>query len=216
MSYSLSKEKLGSEQSKTNCTNSNQTPYSMKKKTTSNAYSESPDHVREYYFYLGQISILFANVEENIMAILGSLLNSNQVLIKIVLEGNGLEKNIQILKKVNQMQHFQEPQLTQLIQQIGTVKKVRNKFIHGIWSKPWVCQETNEATARCSANRIKYMENPKLTSGEQMVISKAWMSSTQEVYTLSYLIKITRQLEDIILSQEAMIKHVEEHPITDY
>src|SRR5690606_4915372 len=70
-------------------------------------YSSSSDIVKEFYFYLGLLSTKFAEMETNVVSLLGSLVTEEVFLINPIIEKNSLSQNIELLKKINLYKEFE-------------------------------------------------------------------------------------------------------------
>ncbi len=98
-------------------------------------YLNSKDTEKEFYFYLGLLATLFSKMESNLLDILGKLIVDDFVLTNTILEKNSLAQNIELLKSINRYRGFQEKYFESLISKMGSVRKNRNLFIHGVWSE---------------------------------------------------------------------------------
>lgn len=127
-----------------------------------NKYSNTDKPKKEFYFYLGLLSTLFARMESNLITILGQLIVDNFVLTSTILERNSLAQNIELLKKINKYRGYEEAAIKNLTDKISNVKSKRNLFIHGIWSDPF--ELDNDIIILCYEARLLYEEFLRITS----------------------------------------------------
>ena len=78
---------------------------------------------KEFYAYLGLLSVQFAKMEHKLTVILCQLLGNEDNLINlIVIENNTLEKNLDLLKKINKIRHIYPQIITELNEEIAENK----------------------------------------------------------------------------------------------
>jgi hypothetical protein len=144
---------------------------------------------KEFYLNLGILSTQFAIVEEYIRAILAMIMNRDNLFIGLyAIENNTLEINLQLFKKINQIVGYEKDELNRIIEKIHLIKKTRNSFIHGVWSKPE--ESGGEIQIYVSKSKIKFIED----EGDG---SPAFYSSSQDVYTLTEIKENIKKLKDI-------------------
>jgi len=170
-------------------------------------YKNIPENEKEFYFYLGQMSTSFAKMEYNILTILGNLIIDDFVLTATILESNSLAQNIELLKKINKYRCFETNSLSNLISKIGSVRKNRNLFIHGIWGEPF--EKENDLMIICREPKILYEEKKDDKKTDR--IAKTWTSSKSHEFRLSYIKRQIEIIEDIITAQNALIKQLADH-----
>jgi hypothetical protein len=160
---------------------------------------------KEFYAYLGLLSVKFSEMENNLNQIVAGLIHNDDLIVTALLtEDNTLHKNLELLKKVNKFRDFQVSYIKQMVDQIGKVKITRNLFIHGVWSKP--VQYENDILSHCNDVRLKYSDE-KDRNGE--VVSKRWQMNEHKEFRLSYIIQEIHRINDIIVIQKAMLKKLE-------
>jgi len=111
---------------------------------------------KQLYYYLGLISTKFASLEYNVLNLLSRLVVDNFVLATTILDKNTLYQNVELIKKINKYQKFEEATVSKLISNISKVRKTRNLFIHGIWSNPE--KEGEQVVIQCAEPKILYEE----------------------------------------------------------
>lgn len=160
---------------------------------------------KEFYAYLGLLSVKFAKLEFNISAILGKLINSDEDLIVITLvENNSLNQNIELLKKINRIRKYQESSIENLIEEIGRVKNERNLFIHGLWGIPY--ESENDVKVNCEERKIRHSVDKDMKGNK---VSQTWKLNKNQTYRLSYMKKRISTIDNILLAQEALIRKLE-------
>ena len=120
-----------------------------------------------------------------------------------------LHQNIQLLQKINEIRSYREDVIKTLLEQISRIKSDRNLFIHGIWGSP--NKSDNDIQIVCKHRRTLY-KSEKDTKGE--VIQKKWIMNKSQIYNLSYIKRQITKIEDILLSQEYLIKELENETFT--
>ena len=166
-------------------------------------YAEFDDVDKELYFYLGLLSTKFAVLEYNVLKLLGRHISEDFVLTNNLFERNSLAQNIEFLKKINIRKGFEVDAISNLIQKITNIKKKRNLFIHGLWGKPR--SEENDWIITCQEPKMDYSEQHE--NGKR--IRQTWKSTTDYEFRLSYLKKLTQDINDIIFAQNYLIEKIE-------
>jgi hypothetical protein len=163
------------------------------------------DTEKDFYAYLGLLSVKFSEMENNLAKIVATLINNDdKVITALLTEDNTLHKNLELLKRLIKVRDFQTPYIIQMIDLIGKVKAMRNLFIHGVWTKPHESQ--NDIVSSCNDIRIKYSEE-KDTNGK--ITSQKWQMNEHKEFRLSYVIQEIHRLNDIIFIQKTMLKALE-------
>jgi hypothetical protein len=62
-------------------------------------YSDYNDIEKKFYFHLGLLSTKFAEMETNVISLLGGMITDEIFLINPIIEKNSLSQNIDLLKK---------------------------------------------------------------------------------------------------------------------
>ena len=172
----------------------------------SDKYNKTEESKKEFYFYLGLLSTLFAKMESNLLTILGSLIADDFVLTTTILERNSLAQNIELLKKLNNYRDYEKKSLRNLIDKISKIKGTRNLFIHGIWGEPF--ELDNDIIMTCDEAKLLY-EEEKDANG--LIENKSWASKTRHEFRLSYIQKLVENVEDIITVQNYFINKLSGH-----
>ena len=167
----------------------------------SDKYAAASLPKQEFYYYLGLLSTKFAKTEYNILMILGLLIVEDFVLTGTLLEQNTLDRNIQILKKINKYRRFKSNLMSQMLEKLGSVKKNRNLFIHGIWSDPYV--EENDLMISCTEPKVQLTE---------LAHCRNWSSAKSHKFRIAYIKKQVLILDEISLTQDHLIKELKLNP----
>lgn len=168
-------------------------------------FKNTDENKKEVYFYLGLLSTLFAKMESKLLIIVGKHITSDFVLANTLFERNTLAANIEMLKKINDLKEFENETVNRLIQKITNIKKIRNLFIHGVWSDPEV--RVNEIFIVCRESKLDYSE--KKENGNR--ISRQWSSCKTTEFRLSYLRKQVDHVEEILLVEDYLIQKFEDY-----
>lgn len=161
------------------------------------SYTGYDDIEKEFYFHLGLLSTRFAEMETNVMSLLGSIITDEIFLINPVIEKNSLSQNLDLLKKVNLYKEFEQEAVQDLINRISNVRKNRNLFIHGLWGKPY--QKDGEVLIDCLEQKI----TPKMVT-----LGRMWASAKEHYFKLSDIISQIDELNDIIDLQNTLLKKI--------
>lgn len=160
-------------------------------------YTNYNDIEKEFYFHLGLLSTKFAEIETNVISILGGLITDEIFLINPIIEKNSLSQNIELLKKINLYKEFEKEDVQNLITRISEVRKDRNLFIHGLWGKPY--QEGGEISIDCLEQKV----TPKMARYGRM-----WASGKEHSFKLSEIISRIDELDFIIDLQNNLLKKI--------
>ena len=157
------------------------------------------ENEKEVYALLGLLSVRFAKMEFNITKILTELVKADDDLIVMTLiASNNIAKNIDMLKKINQIRDFETATLDEQIKLINNIKSDRNLFIHGIWHEPRFTKSKREII--CEEKKIRYSKTSK---GQEWSYNKIHLFSIE---TLSNRIK---DIDIILASQNMILKKLE-------
>ncbi len=88
---------------------------------------------REAFYLLGKLSTQFAELEELVQEFICFLVLNENVVGQYLLEKNTLDSNLKLLEKLNEYYEFQPEIIHATIQEIYTIKQIRNNLIHGTW-----------------------------------------------------------------------------------
>ncbi|MEP5366138.1 MAG: hypothetical protein ABJQ37_19980 [Reichenbachiella sp.] len=158
---------------------------------------------KEFYAYLGLLSVRFANMEYYLTSLLSMLLISDDDYLYplTILENNNLNSNLDSLKKVNKIRGYEEQSISQMISEIRKVKDHRNLFIHGIWHVP----KSNDGkfSVTCEKKKIKFEEDKNSRR-------KTWHHNSFHSYTLSEIKNKISKLDSIIRIQKRLISQIEQ------
>lgn len=158
------------------------------------------DTQKEFYSYLGLLSVKFAKMEYYLSLMISKLIRNDDDLISIMMiEKNNLSQNIDLIKKINLIRGFEEESIKNLLGLISQVKNDRNLFIHGIWGEP--ISSENDIKIVCEERKIKYEEEKG--SG------KTWQLNQNHVFRLTYIKSKIVKLDDIIFVQEDLNKKLD-------
>lgn len=163
------------------------------------------DYKKDFYANLGLLSTKFAKLEYRLMEILGLLIMNNFVITNTIFEKNTLAQNLELLKRISKYRQYEEKYIQDLISKIGSVRKVRNLFIHGIWGEPFEFE--NDILIQCQEPKIQY-DDIKVN---EVIIQQEWASSKPHEFRLTYIKNVIQSLDDIIKSQDSFIIKLKSH-----
>lgn len=155
------------------------------------------DIEKEFYFHLGLLSTKFAEIEANVISMLGGLITDNSFLINPIIEKNSLSQNIELLKKINLYKEFEKEDIETLINRTSKVRQYRNLFIHGLWGVPE--QRENEVTIECIEQKV----TPKMVKHGRM-----WTSGKEHLIKLSDIVSQINELDFIIALQKRLLEKI--------
>jgi hypothetical protein len=155
---------------------------------------------REFYYYLGLLSTKFAEVETNIMSIVGKLVIDEVFLINTIIEKNSLSQNIELLKKLNLYREFEQEVIKNLVEKVSMLRSDRNLFIHALWGEPFL--KDDKVLVSCL--------EPKILSRIGRY-GRTWASGREHEFELSYLISRIEEIEAVIEIQEMLLSKLESY-----
>ncbi|MEL1243680.1 hypothetical protein AAEO56_05360 [Flavobacterium sp. DGU11] len=145
-------------------------------------------------------------MESNIMDILGLLIVDDYILTSLIFQGNTLQTNIELLKKVSKHRQFEKNIIDDLIGKIGNIKSKRNLFIHGVWGEPYEFE--NDILIKCYESRLHIETEVK--NG----FTTTWTSKQKEhEFRLTYIRKLVIDIDHIILAQDSLINRLDQYLI---
>jgi len=147
------------------------------------------------YFQLGKLSTAFAQVEEGVHDLIVELSDGDDIVIIHLIENNSLENNLKLLSKINKYRKYRHQEMSDMIRLIRKVKELRNRLIHGRWTKPFVTPNNVSITVLQS----KVEED---IDGEII----GYFHKTQHDYLLSDLVNAIIEIENIFLMQEKLLE----------
>ncbi|MFH6989249.1 hypothetical protein ACHRVW_16025 [Flavobacterium collinsii] len=167
-------------------------------------FKNTDENKKEVYFYLGLLSTLFAQMESKLLIIVGKHITSDFVLANTLFERNTLASNIEMLKNLNNLKDFENETVKKLVEKISNIKKIRNLFIHGVWSDP--VERENDIFIICRESKLDYSE--KIYNGRR---DRMWGSNKSKEFRLSYIRKLVDHVEEILLIEDYLIKKFEDY-----
>lgn len=153
---------------------------------------------RTFYFHLGLLSTKFAEVEANVISLLGGLITDDLFLINPIIERNSLSQNIDLLRKINLYKEFEASNMKLLISKITKIRQLRNLFIHGLWAKP--SKEGDEIAIDCLEKRV----TPKMITYGRM-----WLSAKEHSFQLSDISSHIEELDSILELQKSLLEKID-------
>ena len=93
----------------------------------------SEEQKREAYYYFGVLSASFAELESRVQFLLGTMCHFQGIIEYYLIEENSLDRNMQLLNKINQALRFAPEKIKKLSDEVRLVRQVRNDMIHGRW-----------------------------------------------------------------------------------
>lgn len=163
-------------------------------------FSKVSESTKEFYYYLGLLSIKFAEVENNMLSIIGTLVTDDIFSINIVIEKNSLGQNIEILKKLISFRDFEQETAKKIIEKISTLRIERNLFIHALWGEPIL--KDGKVIICCLQAKI----NSKMVQAGRM-----WASAKKYEFELSDLLGKIIELDSVINLQKELLDKIEDH-----
>lgn len=144
------------------------------------------DVLKEAYIKLGQLSTLFAEMEEEVHEIVSGLISEDWIISSYLIDRNFLEKNLQLLEKLNEYKEFEVDKVNEVVRLIYAVKDKRNELIHGVWSVR-IIKSDNSPVVFVASHRM--MRPDSIIKGK-----KGWASRTYKSYSFD---EITKTIEEI-------------------
>jgi hypothetical protein len=161
------------------------------------------DFEKEFYAHLGLLSVKFAQMDFKISIILQKLIGTDSSIGIVLTEKNSLHQNLELLKQINRIRDFEISSIANLVAEVSKIKSQRNLFIHGLWGNPYKAE--NDVMIICDEKRMTYSEK----TNKSNATFKIWTSNKIHKFRLSYIKKLIRNIEDIIISQDFLIKKLE-------
>jgi hypothetical protein len=161
------------------------------------SYSSHTGIEKEFYFHLGLLSTKFAEMETNVISILGGIITDEIFLINSIIEKNSLSQNIELLKKVNLYKEFEQETVKELINRVSEIRKDRNLFIHGLWGTPY--QIKGDIQIDCLEQKI---------TRKMVTYGRMWASAKEHSFKLSEIISKIDELDFIIDLQNNLLKKI--------
>lgn len=161
-------------------------------------YKEYSDIEKEFYFYIGLLSDRYAKMEVLMRDMLGAFISDDDVLNAYLFEKNSLDANIKLIKTINIKYDYENEILKGILEEVGYIKSERNSFIHGIWSEP--VSKDNDIVIYCSNPKMKFEKQPN---------GKQWSFGRGKSVRLTFIKKLVRRIDDIMISQKAFIERLQ-------
>ena len=168
-------------------------------------YKKAGEEKKEFYFYLGLLSTLFAKMESNVLSVLGRLIVDDFVLAQTLIEKNTLTQNIELLKRVSTLRDYEVAEIKNLSDKISNLRRVRNLFVHGVWGEPFMMD--GDVFIDCYETKLDYNEE----FGEDVRINQIWSSMKKNEFRLSYIKTLIENVNDVIKLQNHLIHKLENH-----
>jgi hypothetical protein len=164
------------------------------------------DHARDFYCYLGLLSVRFATMENLLLHMVSKLSgNNDDIAAFTLLENNNLHQNLELAKKLNRLRNFHADYITRLLEKIASVKKIRNSFIHGVWSSP--VEKDNDIVALCIVDRVQFSEEVH-QSGKPI---RTWQRGSYKEFGLDFITEQIKVLDDVIFTQHTLLEKMQDH-----
>lgn len=93
----------------------------------------SEEQKKEVFYNFGLLSTLFAELEVRVQHLLGTICRFQGLIEYHLTEDNTLDRNMQLLNKINRILKFEPSKIKMLSNSLGKVRETRNKMIHGRW-----------------------------------------------------------------------------------
>lgn len=146
------------------------------------------DVLREAYYKLGQLSTSFAEMEEGVHGIISGLISDDEIIASYLIDKNGLDQNLQLLRKINEYKEFEVAKVKNVVDAIENVKGKRNELIHGVWSVRII---KSDNTPMIFVGSYKMVRIDTVIKGK-----KGWASKTFKAYKFN---EISETIETIKL-----------------
>lgn len=154
------------------------------------------DEKLTFYSYLGILATTFAEIETRLQDLIGTMEGLHFIGYKL-LEGNSLEKNLQLLSSLSQFRHFKVNEIKEFINGLSKIKTDRNNLIHGNWE---IFQDKSlQPVVSVRSSRIR------ITNINDI---KSWQKGSQRIYTIEEMRnlietakKLCENLKDILAAQ---------------
>lgn len=162
------------------------------------------DLEKEFFAYLGLLSVKYAVMENNLSLILAKLIGTNdELILSTLLENNSISQNIELIKKINRHRWFREEMMTDLISEINKIKSDRNLFIHGTWGDAFI--DKTELKIKCGERKLKYSDK-KNSKGK--VYERSWIQNDTHVISLGKIKNMTDKIEEILHDQNQILNEL--------
>lgn len=162
---------------------------------------EKQEAQREIYALIGLVAVQFARLEANLTDILGTLIHPNNDLLTATLTENiGFAQKLDLIKKVGRLRSSKEEEIKQLVSKTGSIRKIRNEFIHGIWRIE--ANDEGKISASCQVRRIKY---------EKKGAMKKWRYSHSRRVSTDELNRWAYELDELCRQSEKLAEELKEN-----
>ncbi len=142
-----------------------------------------------FYSRIGLLSVRFSEIESLVTHILEKLINSdNDLISSMLVEKNNLDRNLNILKQINNTRGYEEEKISQIVSDINSLKDIRNFFIHGVWSE--VQEKKDQQFIYCSNHKHQH---------EKHSHGHTWIRYDSEKFTLDDLENNIIKADEILL-----------------
>lgn len=109
---------------------------------------EDVDIEKEFYAHLGLLSIQFARMEQMLRFVCSGLIGGDQFIAQTLINKNTLDTNLKLARKLNMFRRIDEQFFKDTLNEIDTIRRDRNRFIHGIWLEPYKTKGLIQITCR--------------------------------------------------------------------
>jgi hypothetical protein len=150
----------------------------------------SEEVLRDGYGKLGELSTSFAELEEEFHELISKLISEDWVISSYLIDRNTLEKNIQLLSKINEYLEFEQVKVEGIIKSINAIKEKRNELIHGVWAIRIVKNDNTPLVIVSSHRMARYDTIFKS--------KKSWASRTLKSYTFEEISVTINSIKGII------------------
>lgn len=149
--------------------------------------------LKEAYFRLGQLSTSFSEMEEEMFELLSKLISHDWIISSYLIDRNALEKNLQLLEKINDYRGFEIDKVKDLTKLIYSIKEKRNELIHGTWTV---------RVLKSDHSPIIFVGSHRMMRPESIIKGKkGWASRTYKSYTFD---EISENIKNIRLIIDAL------------
>lgn len=156
--------------------------------------------LKEAYHKLGQLSTLFAEMEEEVHEIVSGLISEDWIISSYLIDRNFLEKNLQLLEKLNEYKEFEVDKVKEVVRSIYAVKEKRNELIHGVWSVR-IIKSDSSPVIFVGSHRM--MRPDTIIKGK-----KGWASRTYKSYSFTEISKTIGEIKAIIVNLKELTENL--------
>ena len=167
--------------------------------------SELAEPEIEFYAALGLLGTRFSELEAHLTSILSLLIApDNEFLTTMLTEQQTLNQKLEQIKKLIRYRSSYEPELRILLSEVNSFRRIRNLFVHGVWTL-WM-EDGRVKEAVCTEHKVKFEEVVHPGGGK----AKQWTSPQRHAFTLGDLKAHAGKASRLCTIAESMVSQLEE------